>query len=86
MMLIAAKIDGFTIYHIWWVAPSKFLKMFQEAFSFGTLLRTEGLFSVMDHLLSFGVDRYVGRKPKRGLEQKNVKLEQEWVIEILGET
>ena len=54
MMLIAAKIDGFTIYHIWWVAPSKFLKMFQEAFSFGTLLRTEGLFSVMDHLLSFG--------------------------------
>ena len=60
------------------------------------------LFSVMDHQLSFGVDRdvlveelqyyfeqiqaaehleevyrYVGRKPKRGLEQKNVKLEQE---------
>ena len=111
MMLIAAKIDGFTIYHIWWVTPSKFLKMFQEAFSFGTLLRTEGLFSVMDHQLSFGVEldvlveelqyyfeqtqaaehleeayRYVGRKPKRGLEQKNVKLEQVWMIEILGET
>ncbi len=30
--------------------------------------------------------RYVGRKPKRGLEQKNVKLEQVWVIEIFGET
>ena len=30
--------------------------------------------------------RYVGRKPKRGLEQKNVKLEQVWMIEILGET
>ena len=57
MMLIAEKIDGFTIYHIWWVTPSKFLKMFQEAFSFGTLLRTEGLFSVRDHQLSFGVHR-----------------------------
>ncbi|MEE0397376.1 MAG: hypothetical protein UDQ92_04375 [Lachnospiraceae bacterium] len=32
------------------------------------------------------VYRYVGRKPKRGLEQKNVKLEQVWVIEIFGET